>query len=107
MIEEPPPFQETKATVLSCAKGQKTVCMCVCVYLGWECRGKDCECVRVCIGVGSMEECLYGHLAWQDETLIPGSHFYKGNTFEFFMPKRFHLRLTVQGYFRKSTTDYL
>ena len=56
MIEEPPPFQETKATVLSCAKGQKTVCMCVCV----------------CIWVGSVEEktvsmcvCVLGLGVWK------------------------------------------
>lgn len=75
MIKELPPFQETKATVLSCAKGQRTA--------------------RVClsIGAGTVKERLYGHLAWQDETLIPGSHFYKGNTFEFFMPKQIPLKI--------------
>ena len=111
MIEELPPFKETKAAVLTCGKGQKTVCVCVCVCV-YVCIGvgsveEKTLCVCVCVGVGSMEDFLHGYLAWQDETHIPGSHFYKGNTFDFFMPNRFHIRLTVQGYFRKSTTDYL
>ena len=58
--------------------------------------------------VEGVEECASVYLAWQDETLIPGSQCYKGNTVELFMPNRVHLRSTVQGYFRKRVhTDYL